>query len=157
MAITTQFLPELANSTSFEIIKEFIYSYIDPSEIEIADEFPILDENFMLNVPMLVLEDMSGTKKNAGMGRQLSNGDKGQFKVASFMASWIVNGSVGGAPKLRYLADSLEYIFLVHSSDLSVAKLREAKCSSMRTIGKGTSSSFWGGRHLITAKVLLRY
>ena len=48
MAITTEFLPYEANATALAIMKEFIYSYIDSSTLDVLDEFPVLDENFIL-------------------------------------------------------------------------------------------------------------
>jgi hypothetical protein len=157
MAITTTFLPEQVNTTSYNILKEFIYTYISSDQLDILGEFPILDEGAGLDKPILVLEDMSGSKKYPGMGRKLENGDRGQIKTLSFMASWIVTSSIGGGDKLRELADILEYIFLVYSNELSVAKLKKAKCSSLRTLSKTPTSIFWGGRHMISAEVTLRY
>lgn len=157
MSITTVFLPEQANTTSYNIIKEFIYTYIPSDLIDIWGEFPTLDEGIGLEKPILVLEDMSGNKKYPGMGRRLENGDRGQIKVLSFMASWIITSSIGGGDKLRELADTLEYIFLVYNNQLSDAKLKKAKCSSLRTIPKIVQSKFWGGRHLITAECVIRY
>lgn len=157
MAITTVLSPCAINTTSLAIIKEFIFSYISSDTLDILDEFPILSESYVLSKPILVLEDASGKKQYPGMGRRLSNGDRGQYKYLSYMATFIINSEVGGASKLRELADALEYIFLVHSADLSAVGLKNPICGSFRTIQKTNYSPFWGGRALITAKVMMRY
>ena len=157
MAITTEFLPYEANATALAIMKEFIYSYIDSSTLDVLDEFPVLDENFILYKPILVLEEMPGSKKFAGMGKNINNIDKGQFKNISFYASWIISNDCGGGTRLRQLADTLEYVFLIHADELAVAGLKKAVCSSLAIIPKTNYSPFWGGRNLLTARVLLRY
>ena len=157
MAIETQFQPCCELTTSLQILKEFIFSYMSSDEIDILMEAPKMDESFYLYKPILYVETMPGSDVNCGLGRRLPNGDRGKFHYVSLMLYWIISQDVGGMDRVRQLSDTLRYAFLTRGFELEQAGLQKATCSSLREIPQATSSPFYGGRNLVTFRTLLSY
>lgn len=157
MAIETVFDPALNITTSYNILKEFISTYISTDEIDITDEAPRITEGFILEKPILHLEIMPGSRKQVGLGKRIGNGSKAEFKNFAYIAWWYVDDNCGGTAKSKNLGERLEYIFLEHGYELSAAGLTNPVCSNYREIPKESLYPVWGGRHMITFRCLITF
>jgi hypothetical protein len=148
--------PQHFLTTSKSILTEWLTDYI--GDVDITFELPPLDESTGIVRPILYLELMPGSDKSTGLGMVRNNTTKGNIYKIEYMAYWIVNNSIGGAPIVKELAESLYYNFLpgVNGHLLDAAGLNKPKCSTLREIPKG-ATEFFGGRHLITYEVEVYY
>jgi hypothetical protein len=154
LAITTIYNPQYFLTTSKTILTEWLLDYI--GNVDITFEMPYLEEQHGISRPILYLELMPGSDKPMGIGRVRNNTTRGNTYKIEFMSSFIVTNSVGGAPIVKELGENLYYNFLTNGHLLGAAKLKNAKCSTLREIPKG-ATEFFGGRHLITYEVEVYY
>jgi len=155
LPITTTYNPEQFLTTSKSILQEWLIDYI--GDVDITFEIPFLDESVGIVRPILYLELMPGSDKPMGLGKVRNSTTKGHIYKIEFMSSWIVNNSVGGAPKVHELGQNLYSKFLQYGYLLGIAKLKNPRCSTYRDIPKSSYSEFFGGRHLITFDVEVYY
>jgi hypothetical protein len=157
MSIETTFDPTINITSSYNILKEFITTYILTDEIDVTNEAPQVIEGFELSKPILYLEVMPGSKKKTGIGNKIGNGNKAEFKNLSYMAWWYVDNNCGGTNKSQNLGERLEYIFLHYGHELGQAGLKNWACSTYRDLPKASLSPVWGGRNMITFRCLITY
>lgn len=147
MSIQTTYDSSNYLETSLCILGEYIQTYI--SNIDITYEIPALDENYPIFRPVLWLDLMPGTNREAGMGRVIGSNQRAILKQVSVMAYWIITYDLGGTGKALELSGALEQIIPKYSDDLAKAGLRQPQVSPAASIPKG-DSIYYGSRHMIT-------
>lgn len=147
MSITTTYDSSNYLETSLYILGEYIQTHIP--DIDITYEIPTLDENYPISRPVLWIDLMPGTNKEAGMGRVVGQNKRAILKQVSVMVYWIITPELGGTGKALELSGALEQIVPKYSDDLAQAGLRNPRVSPAASIPKG-DSIYYGSRHLIT-------
>lgn len=153
MPITTVFNSDEYIESSLKILSEFITEYIP--NITITNKRPLLDENVILEKPILYLEISNEKPLEIGLGRKIGNGKFGQNIVINIMAYWIITKEASNNidPVLDIIKKSqaLKDTFVKHRDELISAGLKNPQISNFRQI-PGIKLS--GGRQLITYMIL---
>ena len=157
MPITTKFDSDYAISTSLSILKEWISDYLSTDIYDISDESVFFDENFILTKPMIHLQTMNGTNRNVGLGNTINQTQKAKIKNVDIMCWIYVDDNVGGLATSRRISDILDAAFRKNGYLLGRAGLANPRISSFREFPKDSYSPVFGGRAMISFKVLCVY
>lgn len=157
MPITTKFDSDYPLSTSLSILKEWIVDYLSTDVYNITDESVYFDENYILTKPMIHLQVMNGFNRNVGIGRVINQTQKAQFKNIDIMCWIYVDENVGGLATYRQAADMLDTAVRKYGYLLGRAGLTNPRISSFREFPKDLYSPIFGGRAMISFRVLCTY
>jgi hypothetical protein len=156
LAIVTTLTAENYLNDCINIVKEFISTYISSTELEITYEQPFLQEDTVLTIPILFIEDMIGLNKPTGIGKVISQTQKGEYRDINLMFWWIFNDELGGMNKCREFASKLDNYIMTNGYEISQAGIRNSKITSFKPV-KVEGAKFYGGRQILTGRILLTY
>ncbi len=158
MPITTEFKSEEFFTTSVVILTEFISDYIQ--DLDITLKKPVLDENSVLDKPILYIDHIGGGQKEVGGGRSIGGGKKGQWQDIDLFLYWIVTDDVakckGGIYLVENHAETLKLSLLKYENLLKQAGLFKVRLGQLRAFPKETTQ-FYGGRQVLTYRVLVSW
>jgi hypothetical protein len=154
--IETMFDSSQEMTSSLQILKEWILTYISIDEVDFNSTRPTLTEGELYK-PIFYYEILPGRKKNVGMGKRISQGVRGKFHDVAIMLFVVVTDSIGGIDRVRQLNDTLGWAFETRGFELEQAGLRKAEISSLRELTKENYGPFYGGRWQVTFRTTLVY
>jgi hypothetical protein len=157
LPITTVFDSDYSITTSMAILKEWIADYLSTGIYDITNESVFFDENYILTKPMIHLQTMNGLNRNVGIGGVINQTQKAQFKNLDIMCWIYVDNNVGGLAVYRQTADILDSSVRKYGYLLSRAGLTNPRISSFREFPKDSYSPIFGGRAMISFRVLCTY
>lgn len=157
MPIATVFDPDYPILTSLAIFKEWIADYLSTDIYDITDESVQFDDNFSLTKPVIHLQVMNGFNRNVGLGRVINQTQKAQFKNIDIMCWIYVDYNVGGLTTYRQAADILDTSMRKYGYLLERAGLINPRISSFREFSKDPYSPIFGGRAMVSFRVLCTY
>lgn len=157
MPITTIFDSDYPMSTSLAILKEWMMDYLSTDYYNLTDEPPHFDENYSLSKPLLYLQFMSSQVRNVGVGNVINQTQKAQWEHIDIMC-WIhVDNNVGGLTTCRQVTDIIKTAFRKYGALLDSAGLTNPRISSFHEFPKDSYSPIFGGRMMISFRVLCKY
>jgi hypothetical protein len=157
LPITTVFDPDYSITTSLSILNEWIADYLPTDVYNITNESIYFDENYILTKPMVHLQVMNGFNRNVGIGGVINQTQKAQFKNMDIMCWIYVDNNVGGLVVYRQAADVLDAAIRKNGYLLGRAGLTNPRISSFREFPKDPYSPIFGGRAMISFRVLCTY
>jgi hypothetical protein len=155
--IITIFDPNYPLTSSLSILKEWLIDYLSTDIYNITDEVPQFNEDYIMSKPMIYLQFMSGQVRNVGIGNVISQTQKAQFENMDILCWIYVDNNVGGLSRCRQISDILKTAIRQQGYLLNRAGLTNPRISSLREYPKSSYSPVYGGRMMISFRVLCSY
>jgi hypothetical protein len=155
MPISTVFDEEHYLTSSLKVFKEWMSDFI--LDCNISDETPTLSEDYPISKIVIHFQLLPGYDKSVGFGRNIGNGKKGKIFQPEWMINYITTQDIGGINKVRELSEILKTNILKNGYLLSESGLVLPTCDGLREFPKSSSSIYYGGRQMVTYRVLVTY